>query len=331
MSDHRVAIVGAGLAGLTAAHTVLAAGAIEPEDLIVLESADDVGGRLATEIVDGARFDHGAQFFTVRTDRFRRQVDDWLADGAAVEWCRGFADVDGYPRYRGAEGMYSLAAHLADGLRAMGANVATSAPVLLRYGDDGLLVAWPEGSARAEAVILTPPIPESRALLTTAGVPLDPNAATAIDHVEFHRVIAILAVLADDPGFPPPGAHQQPDDPTFSFVADNRAKGISERPGVTFHTAHTRSIELWDADDDAVLAALGPEIERYCPSPTIRSLHIRRWRYSGPVQAVAEPFLQVASLPGPVLLAGDGFGGSKVEGAFTSGAAVGDQVARYLA
>lgn len=328
MSDHRIVIVGAGLAGLTAANTLLAAGSVAGEELIVLEADDDVGGRLATETVDGARFDHGAQFFTVRTERFGRQVDTWLADGAAVEWCRGFAEVDGYPRYRGAEGMHSLATHLADRAREAGVTITTAAPVLLTT-DDGLLVAWPEGSVRPEALVLTPPVPESRALLTTGGVALDPMAAT-LDDVEFHRVIAVLAVLDDDPGFPAPGAYQQPDDPTFSFVADNRAKGISERPGVTFHTSHARSIELWDAEDQTVLSTLRPEIDRYCEPSIVRSLHVRRWRHSGPVQAVGEPFLQVASIPGPVVVAGDGFGGSKVEGAFTSGATAGDHLAQYF-
>ncbi|MET9857548.1 FAD-dependent oxidoreductase [Streptomyces sp. NPDC006450] len=52
-----VVIVGAGVSGLAAAHHLIAAGVT----VIVLEGADDPGGRMATEIVDGFRLDRIGQ------------------------------------------------------------------------------------------------------------------------------------------------------------------------------------------------------------------------------------------------------------------------------
>ncbi|MFC6089882.1 NAD(P)/FAD-dependent oxidoreductase [Saccharothrix lopnurensis] len=52
-----VVVVGAGLAGLTAARELAAAGI----GAVVLEAADDVGGRVRTDVVDGVRFDRGFQ------------------------------------------------------------------------------------------------------------------------------------------------------------------------------------------------------------------------------------------------------------------------------
>ncbi|MFF2062625.1 NAD(P)-binding protein, partial [Streptomyces sp. NPDC058200] len=46
--------MGAGTAGLTAAHQLISAGV----DTCVLEAAPRVGGRMATEDVDGFRLDH---------------------------------------------------------------------------------------------------------------------------------------------------------------------------------------------------------------------------------------------------------------------------------
>ena len=83
-------------------------------EVVLFDKGRSPGGRLATRRIEGARLDHGAQFFTVRTDEFQQHVDRWTADGLVYEWCRGFsADGDGYPRYAVRGGMNALAKHLA--------------------------------------------------------------------------------------------------------------------------------------------------------------------------------------------------------------------------
>jgi glycine/D-amino acid oxidase-like deaminating enzyme len=57
--DTEVIVVGAGLAGLSAARHLEAAGLA----VTVLEAAPEVGGRARTDTVDGWRFDHGFQVF----------------------------------------------------------------------------------------------------------------------------------------------------------------------------------------------------------------------------------------------------------------------------
>ena len=111
-------IVGAGISGL------LAASALQREgwNATVLDKGSGVGGRMATRRVGGGTFDHGAQFFTVRGERFADLVEGWLEAGVATEWASGFADVegrpneDGHPRYRGTEGMTSIPKYIARGL-----------------------------------------------------------------------------------------------------------------------------------------------------------------------------------------------------------------------
>ena len=41
---------------------------------------------MATRRTDHGTFDHGAQYFTAREPRFRRQVDGWCAAEVAVPW-----------------------------------------------------------------------------------------------------------------------------------------------------------------------------------------------------------------------------------------------------
>ncbi len=58
MKNHRLVVVGAGIAGLTAAHRLKREG----YDPIVFERADKVGGRMATDVVEDFTIDYGAQF-----------------------------------------------------------------------------------------------------------------------------------------------------------------------------------------------------------------------------------------------------------------------------
>ena len=78
-----VLVIGAGVAGLTAARAIAASG----HAVHVADRAPVPGGRVATRrVLDGdadrpehamLAFDHGAQYFTARDARFAAAVDAW--------------------------------------------------------------------------------------------------------------------------------------------------------------------------------------------------------------------------------------------------------------
>lgn len=94
-----VVIVGAGLAGLSVARELQRAGS----DVLVLERADAVGGRVRTDVLDGFQLDRGFQVLLTAYPEARRQLDlddlDLRAfdPGAVVFTGRGFHRV-GDPR-----------------------------------------------------------------------------------------------------------------------------------------------------------------------------------------------------------------------------------------
>src|SRR6056297_2019216 len=75
-------VIGAGWSGLTAARVMVGAG----RKVVVLEKSRGPGGRSAMRRCAGARFDHGAQYFTARSAAFGRQLQQWRDAGLVQPW-----------------------------------------------------------------------------------------------------------------------------------------------------------------------------------------------------------------------------------------------------
>jgi len=82
----QIAIVGAGMAGLSCATRLAALG----HEVALFDKGRGPGGRMATRRVeaDGTTlsFDHGAQYFTARDPRFVEQVARWEREGVVARW-----------------------------------------------------------------------------------------------------------------------------------------------------------------------------------------------------------------------------------------------------
>lgn len=295
-----VVVVGAGLSGLVAARALVEGGC----RVCVLDKGRGVGGRLATRRVGDARLDHGAQFFTVRGADLAAFVEEATAAGVVQEWCRGFGEIDGYPRHRGTDGMTGIAKHLARGL-----DVRTG----VRVTD---LAEHP-----ADAYVLTAPIPQSLAMLSFSTRLPEPDLAERLAAFTYNATLALLVVLDRDPRLPEPGAIQQPDHPLFTFIADNKVKGISDVHAVTFHVGNVASRARWSETDDELRASLLADAAPWLGGANVTDVQLMRWRYAGPTVPWPEPCLVVQEHPQPIVLAGDAFDGPKFEGAFRSGLA----------
>ncbi len=314
-----VIIIGAGLAGLTAARELLAAG----KRVHVIDKGRGVGGRLATRRIGDARLDHGAQFFTVRGDPFRATIDAAIADGVVDVWCNGFGETDGYPRYFCPDGMTALAKWIAADVVAAGATMSLGTRVShISETTSGWHLPLDSGE-RLDAIdlIVTSPVPQSLDLLDDGGIALDSTIRGELDNMSYKPVIAVLATLDGPSAIPAPGGVQQTEDDVFSFIADNQQKGISAEPAVTFHANGTLSAQRWDDEDADVLADLLVEAKPWLGTAVVEQAQLKKWKYAGVRVPHPNRYVIAASTPGRLVLAGDAFGGPKVEGAFNSGRA----------
>ncbi len=325
MTDHKplesCIVIGAGIAGLTAARFLKDHGV----EVLVLERSQGVGGRMATRRIREARFDHGAQFFTARDEQFEKMVHTWIDAGVAREWSRGFRNCrddsfeDGYPRYCGSDGMVTIPKYLAIPLE-IRLNVRVAS---VSSRDHTWLIRTSDGEEMAtSAVIVTAPAPQALTLFAAGGVSLPESSNSQLNQIQYDPCIAVLVSLNGRSRIPDPGGIKLDGEPV-RWMADNFAKGISPNGyGVTIHAGPEFSRTHWDIPDVEIVRQLLETVEPWLPERP-QSYQVHRWRYSRPFLVHPKAFLMVDD-PAPVVFAGDGFRGSKIEGAALSGLAAAD-------
>jgi predicted NAD/FAD-dependent oxidoreductase len=184
----------------------------------------------------------------------------------------------------------------------------------------------------ADGYVLTAPVPESLAVLASSGLLPGAETATALGALDYKRTIAVLLHLDGPSGLGSPGAWQYGEHPELAFVSDNQEKGISEEPAVTVHLSNARSADWWDHGDEDVVARAVELAGRHLGGSAVTGATVVRWRHAGPVEVWPERTVAWWHQDGPfVALAGEMFGGPKVEGAYLSGLAAADAVSGGLA
>lgn len=322
MAAKQCLIIGAGMSGLMAAQTLQRAG----WQVTILDKGRGVGGRMATRRIEGAIFDHGAQFFTVRDPRFAQYVDTWRAAGVVEQWARGFPKpdamtyADGYPRYCGVSGMTAIAKYLSANLDVrIGVRVQE---IAIQGGEQWQVTTVTGEQYKAPYLLLSMPVPQAVALLDTGAVPLPTAQRTLLASIDYDPCFAVLATLEGPSHIPPPGAVQIDSDP-IRWIADNTQKGVSpNRHAVTIHGSASFSRDYFEADTAVVAQKLLAAAQDWLGSAVI-NYQVQRWRYSQPVSVYSEPYLSLDMQPF-VAFTGDAFGASRVEGAALSGLAAAD-------
>jgi hypothetical protein len=312
-------VIGAGISGLIIARKLSCAGI----RVKVLDKGRGVGGRMATRRFGGGRVDHGAQYFTVRGPRMRELVRSLENARILRVWSQGFHSLekgfvrDGISRYMALNGMSSIAKVLADDLTVhTGVKVSGAVRDGLHWkvsDDDGKV--WV-----ADYLAVTAPAEQSLQILGLDPGLLSAEERSTLKSVQYNPCYAAMVRLDGPSRIPPPGGVWCNGDPII-WIADNRAKGLPHGGDadtlVTIHASPEFTRRHWDSPKAEVAAMLVSAAAEWLGDSTVLEVEAHRWKYSQALQQMDPPYLMLDGTPMGIV-AGDGFGGGKVEGAVDS-------------
>lgn len=277
----RIAIIGAGISGLTLAQHLK-----DHADIVVFEKARGVGGRMSTRYAEPFYFDHGTQFFTARSKAFQEFIAPLIAQGLVAEWKgkvvtyqadRTLKDRLWFePHYVAVPHMNSLGKQLAEGVDV---RLSTEVAPLGEKNADGWQLFSKDGSALGvfDLVICTAPPAQTLNLFASA---LPDNSP--LHHAKLQGCFTLMI------GFNAPWAkpwmaakvHESP----IEWIAVNSTKPgrNKEVTSIVVHSRNDWASEHLEDDLKQTQAHLIRQFESItgiaCDKADYLSLH--RWKYA---------------------------------------------------
>lgn len=318
----KLAIIGAGISGLIAAHTLK-----EKFDVTLLDKARGVAGRMATRRVPGhdVRFDHGAQYFTIRDPQCQPLLKQWLDQGVVTRWegqitalGPGATPREENPeRYVGVPGMNALGKALAEGLNV---HLETTIHTATKNEFDQWLLSDQENRQYGpfDVVICTAP-PEQ-----TAKILGDANPWSAkVNGVTMNPCWATMLLFQSRLEVPLDGAFIQGSPLAWISRESSKPGRDASRDCWVLHASQEWSVEHLEEKPESITpqlqTALAEILEIELPEVVHAASH--RWRYSIPANPLEETCLWDAEAK--LGVCGDWCGGPRVEGAILSGLGLG--------
>ena len=328
----RIAVVGGGIAGLSAARSLADHGM----QVTVFDKGRGPGGRCATRRITAdhgtASFDHGTAIFSARDPRFLRMLHMWEQCGVVAQWPAHLEriDADGGRVQRtahgwtGMPGMNALVRHLGAelGVR-FGAKIAH-----VFVADAGYELVETDGARHGpfDRVVVAVPAPQAADVLQRvapafaarcAAIRFLPRTVAMVESIgeATNEALGAVASCAWDI------LEDRTESPLSIAFAAHRRPAAQEitRPRWTLHASAEWSAEHLEEDPDQTAQILADAFTR-CTACPVRVCAGHRWRFARCAQPDAqECLLDDACRIG---VCGDGFGAADVEGAWLSGQAL---------
>ncbi|HMP89862.1 MAG TPA: FAD-dependent oxidoreductase [Kiritimatiellia bacterium] len=318
-----VAVIGAGIAGLTAARLLAERG----YPITVFDKGFRPGGRASTRMEGAYAFDHGCQYFTARDETFRRYVESWMDRNIISIWparrascIRGSTTLvtDDVTRYVGVPGMNAIAQHLANGLDVRQGVHVTG----ISKNDRGWRLTCEPQSTDRQFEILVVAIPSEQAAGLLRGAT---SLATEVENVAMQPCWSVMAVFDFDIDAPFDAAHFI-SSPLVWAANDGSKPGRAGNECWVLHASPAWTRDHLDDHSDVVAELLLKAFFETSGIPPVKPKQLRahRWRFASP-----EIPLQVGCLwhaNDGVGVCGDWCHSARIQGAFLSGLKIAERI-----
>lgn len=311
-----VAIIGAGMAGLTLARYLST-----DYSVTLFEKSAAPGGRIASRDGSGVMFDHGAQFFTARSPQFRDFLTTLIEAGVVADWHADFVEMEAghitarrrwteeFPHYVGVPDMAAIGHYLAQGL-----NIQYQTRISQLRAEHKVWFLSDEQGQRFgpfERVVVTLPSVQTAQLL-----PADFSHHAAISQIPMKPCYALMLKLKQDPQLPFQAALVKQAD--ISWISVNSSKPQRDGFALLAHSTNKWAREHLHTDIEQVkqmmlanvmaVTGLSPE--------SIASADIKRWHYANLPKQATPGYYYDSDLK--LAACGDWCIKGRVEAAFTS-------------
>ena len=313
-------IIGSGLSGLACAKE------LQKNNLsvLVVDKGFLPGGRVASKTVQTeigkAVFDYGAQYFTVESIEFLKQVNEWIRNGLVDKWATNFESFgpkkqEDKVRYKAFPTMRSICLDLCSELEV----IQHTKVVRIEKADEEICKVLTEKGEvfEAKTLVITAPIIQSLALCYSSGIIPDFNTVSFFNQQKYHSCATLMIVSDTESLIPEPGGMWCDPQSNFQWMADNKKKGISEVTSITANLTPEFTRISYSLSDDEVFEALSTNLSEYVPGNYVFK-QIHRWKYAQPINIVDTGFIRDEYYPN-LWFAGDIFLNGRVESAWLSG------------
>jgi renalase len=326
-----VAVIGAGIAGLTCARQLQAAG----KTVVLVDKSRGLGGRLATRRLAGTHADHGVCYLQAKGDRFQGWIDELVSVGILRVWTNGIhrLSADGILQppttsaayYAAPLGATSIAKYLGRDLEIIGDKLITAISPI--HNGWRLSTKDPEFSiTAAQVIIATPPAQALNIVRDSVYF----NCIQQLASVQFTRSITTIAVYpASDQtaAIPWQGIHCI-EHPSLAWIGLDSSKQINPtQPVLVIQSSAAFAEQYFDAPDLSIIGQkLLDEIVPFIPTLTAPELiQVHRWGYAFAQNPIVDKFITAQTIA-PLYFCGDWCGGNRVESAYISGMALADKM-----
>ncbi|MFO8028799.1 MAG: FAD-dependent oxidoreductase [Cyclonatronaceae bacterium] len=332
----KIAIIGAGLSGLTAGRILAKAG----HDVVLFEKSRGYGGRLATRRKQNGspvKIDHGAPYLAGTTDEFKSFLNELEEHGLVAPWTEtvsGYSDGqilpelpgrERQPYYTATQGMNSVGKYMSrlvdmypeenvGGITHVGGSRIKKSPWIINSSSINVF--------EADAVIIATPAIQAYGLVATAQDEYElRKMITLLDDISYTSTISLMA------GY---GRRESPewkaivcDHPIVAWLCNEGTKrDFSGDVYLVAHTTDRFAREMTESDDSEeadkhIIKAMDEILGNWAGRPEWHQSHL--WRYHQPRKSLDIPFLESDDELAPLALVGDYFQGKSMEAAYLSG------------